>query len=476
MIAALLLLAAAPRLSGDPEAAPRLEAPLQAAVAATQSYGLWPGGPWEVRLHLDAEAFERATGAPPGRAAQWVGGVLHLRPWEQLRRRDLGAVLRHECVHRRLASAGLRRWEEEARCLHAETHVRPPAAWPPAPAPATQDRLDRALAAGTTRTQAWAYAALRAWIAGRPLPPPPVAPRTPETSLWHKEALGEERRAVVVTWPAERLPKTLRLDGQPLARVPHRLPSTEGLGPGVPRLKGRLELRPAAGGWSLAWRTDALTWVAAATAGELGEDSPFEARRALAAVLWTWLRAHPAGNHPDGSLCPLTHCAVVRGLPSESTRRAAAAAPPTPPGAVWFCASKGGVSLSPLQVWGRGGAGAAPVPSVPGDPWAAWTRTFTPAEVRLLKREVAPGPRPGQAGMRLGEGGPYPVEDLRLAAGRAFGWTRWPSNACQGESLPDGSLRLEGHGLGHNVGLCLATAREQAARGLTAEAILQAAF
>jgi peptidoglycan hydrolase-like amidase len=68
------------------------------------------------------------------------------------------------------------------------------------------------------------------------------------------------------------------------------------------------------------------------------------------------------------------------------------------------------------------------------------------------------------------------VEDLRLAAGRAFGWNAWPSDACAGEVDGEGNLRLEGHGLGHNVGLCLAAAKWRALRGDTAEAILKDAF
>jgi peptidoglycan hydrolase-like amidase len=37
-------------------------------------------------------------------------------------------------------------------------------------------------------------------------------------------------------------------------------------------------------------------------------------------------------------------------------------------------------------------------------------------------------------------------------------------------------LRLAGHGLGHNVGLCLATALHLARQGQDAEAILAGAF
>jgi len=462
-----------PAFAGDPEGAARLEEPLAAAGAATRDWGPWPEGRWTVHLHETGEAFERATGAPPARAAQWVGATLHLRPWPQLERRDLGALLRHELVHRRLAGLGLRRWEEEARCLAAETHAAPPGAWPTPPAPGIQAALDEALDRGTPARQAWAYRALRDWLAGRPVllrtPAPPPSP-------WKDEA---PPRQITVIWPPERLPRNLVVDGEPLRPGPPRV-WQEGatFGPGAPftRLEGRVRLEAVAQGWRLAWTAPESAWIAAAVDGELGPGAPQEARRALAAVLRAWLEAHPAGNHPDGSLCPLTHCAVVRGAPDPETREAVASAPRAEPGWVWFCASKGGASLAPRAVWGGGPESAPPSVPVPDDPWAAWTRTLTPAQVQALKRLVRPGLRPGQAGFHLGPSGPYPVEALRLAAGRAFGWTTWPSNACRAELQPDGSLRLEGHGLGHNVGLCLATAIHQARRGVAAEEILRQAF
>jgi hypothetical protein len=141
-----------------------------------------------------------------------------------------------------------------------------------------------------------------------------------------------------------------------------------------------------------------------------------------------------------------------------------------------FCGSKGGVSLSMRQVWGEGPDQAMQVPRVPEDRWVDWERTLDAAQVHLLKRELRPGLKPGQVGVRLGPSGPYAVEALRLAAGRAFGWTSWPSNACEVETLPGGGLRVRGHGWGHNAGLCLATASFRAKQGWKAEAILEEAF
>lgn len=452
---------------------------MQGAFAATEAYGPWPNSPWRIQLHLEAEAFERATGAPPAQAAVWQGDTLHLRPWDQLRRRDLGALLRHELVHRRLAAAGLRRWEEEARCLWAEGHTRPPTARP-RPAEGLQSRWDRALARGTTREQAWAYASLRAWLRGERLPEPPPAKR-PAEGGWRKEALALTE-TVVVRWPENRLPRTLVVDGRPLAwrrGALHRFEGAVRFGNGPLReLEGSVELRGTGAGWSLRWTIPAEAWVAAAAVGELQEDAPFEARRALAAVLRRWLDGHPRGHHGDGTLCPLTHCAVVRGPASAETRRAAATAPRLrlKPRACFFTGSTGGERLSPREAWGEPFDFAPAAEAVPGDRWATWTRTLSAAQVARLKVLVRPGLRPGQRGLRLGPSGPYAVESLRLAAGRTWGWTVWPSNAVAGEVGADGSLQLTGRGWGHNVGLDLALARHQAAAGMAAEEILRRAF
>jgi stage II sporulation protein D len=472
---------APPVIEGDPAAQQVIEDALRQAFAATTAYGAWPAGPWRVVIHPDVGAFERATdGAPTGRSGQWAGATLHLRPWEQLRRRDLGAVLRHELTHRRLRNAGLRRWMEEARCLWAEGHRRPPKMWPTEPPSERQARLDRALAGGTTREQAWAYRWLRAWLRGDLLPEPPSA-RAPGGDAWAKEAttLAE---TVTVVWPPERLRHGMNVNGHRLSHRSGRVWRFLGqvrFGGDFPvhTLAGRVVVRAEARGWRLAWTTSRIAWAAAATEGELGAEAPFEARRALAAVLSRWLegRRH---QHPGGALCPLTHCAVVRGSATADTLRAAAAAPALDLDPRWafFTGSAGGRPLSPREVWGVGPDGSGVVAEVPGDRWLAWERTLSAEQVGVLKRDVRPGLKAGQRGLRLGDSGPYAVEDLRLAAGRRFGWTTWPSNACEAEPQPDGSLRLHGRGWGHNVGLCLAAARFRASQGASAEQILAEAF
>lgn len=471
-----VLLAAQPMpgYEGDPEGAARLESWLESALRSTVAFGAWPEGAWSVRVHDEDATFERVTGAPTGRFACWVGPTLHLRPWPKLQRRDLGALLRHELAHRRLAAQDLPRWREEAICLWAEAHTRMPESWPTEPEEALQKRLDRALLAGTTASQRWAYAWLRAWLGGQPLPRPPGQPRT---DGWQPE------RRIKVLWPPERLPRTLLLNDRAYPWKPSAHFRFEGearFGPGMPvaRLEGLVELEASAVGWRMTWTTDPETWIAAATEGELGSEAPLEAKRALAAVLRVWLQGHPEGHHPDGSFCPLTHCAVIRGQPTPEGLEAAARTPEfaLAPERAFFTGSKGGISWSPREAWGGGSAIAGAAQVVPGDPWATWTRVLTAAQVRQLKASVRPGLLPGQRGLRLGVSGPYAVETLRLEAGSRFGWTAWPSNACEAELRPDGSLELRGRGWGHNVGLCLATALYRARGGAKAEEILEEAF
>ncbi|HJV38846.1 MAG TPA: hypothetical protein VJ528_08420 [Geothrix sp.] len=469
-----------PLIEGDGADHGALEEALRTAFASTVGFGPWPAGPWRVRIHPDAAAFEKATGAPPGRSGQWLGDTLHLRPWEQLRRRDLGVILRHELTHQRLRDARLRRWVEEARCLWAEGHAKPPKTWPAAPPAGVQARLDRALAAGATREQVWAYRWLRAWLRGGALPQPPG--RTGAAAeRWVKEApiLAE---TVTVVWPAERLRGPMVVNGHRLSHhlgKAWRFRGTVRFQPGFPVgiLRGTVRLRAERQGWRLAWTAPRAAWIAAATEGELGADSPYEARRALAAVLSRWLDGHPR-QHPGGVLCPLTHCAVVRGGAVLGTVQAAEAAPALDLDPHWafFTGSAGGHPLSPREVWGDGPAEVGAALEVPEDRWLAWERTLDATQVAALKRDVVLGLRPGQLGVKLGASGPFAVEALRLAAGRRYGWTAWPSNACEAETLPDGSLRLKGRGWGHNVGLCLSTARFRAAHGATAEQILAEAF
>lgn len=473
-----LLLAAqlTPGFQGQPEGATLLGSWLEGALRSTAAFGAWPEGPWSVHLHETDAGFELATGSPPGRFACWAGSTLHLRPWEKLQRRDLEALLRHEATHRRLWAQPLPRWQEEALCLWAEGHRHPPAPWPPTPEALLQQRLDRALAAGTTAAQRWAYAWLRAWLAGQPLPESPRE-LDPRPEAWQAD------QNVTVTWPPERLPRTLVINGRAYpwrASAQTVFNGEVRFGPGLPvsQLAGLVALQGTPKGWRMTWTTDSVTWIAAATEGELGSEAPFEAKRALAAVLRAWLAGHPEGHHPDGTFCPLTHCAVIRGQPSREGVRAVAEAPELDLALerAFFTGSKGGVSWSPLDAWGGGSPLAGPALVVPGDPWATWTRMLTAAQVRRLKASVPPGLRPGQRGIRIGPSGPYAVEAMRLEAGRQFGWTAWPSNACTGELRPDGSLALQGHGWGHNVGLCLATAIYRARAGARAEEILQEAF
>lgn len=179
-----------PILDGDVEAREGLGPWLESALRSTEAFGSWPTGPWRILLHGTDAAFEDATRSPGGRYALWIGSTLHLRPWLKLRRRDLGALLRHELTHRRLAGIGWPRWKEEAACLWAEGHTRLPDAWPQEPDRSLQSELDLALVQGSTIFQKWAYAWLRAWLEDRPLPRSPRGPKR-EALVWNAESSTE---------------------------------------------------------------------------------------------------------------------------------------------------------------------------------------------------------------------------------------------------------------------------------------------
>ncbi len=301
------------------------------------------------------------------------------------------------------------------------------------------------------------------------------------TGGWHKDAalLAD---AVTVRWPEARVPRTIIINGKPFAwsigAAPRRFEGAVRFSQGpVPQLQGEVDLVATSRGWSLRWTTDRAGWVAAATLGELGAGTPHEAQRAIAAVLDRWLD-DPRHRHHDGTLCPLTHCAVIRGPGGPAALRAAVSAPHIKLNSHWmfFTGSSGGERLSVRAVWGMHGPKATASRAVEGDRWAEWTRSLSSSQVAILKRAVAPGLRPGQAGLMLGPSGPYAVEALRIACGRHFGWTLWPSNAVEAELRADGSLLLKGHGWGHNVGLDLALALDEARQGMKAEDILKEAF
>jgi len=179
-----------PVIEGDVEAGNDLGPWLESALRSTEAFGSWPAGPWRILLHETDDTFERATRSPGGRHALWIGTTLHLRPWLKLQRRDLGALLRHELTHRRLASADWPRWKEEAICLWAESHTCLPDTWAQEPDRSLQTELDLALAQGDTAFQKWAYAWLRAWLGNRPLPRSPRGPKHEEL-IWNAEPSTE---------------------------------------------------------------------------------------------------------------------------------------------------------------------------------------------------------------------------------------------------------------------------------------------
>jgi stage II sporulation protein D len=254
--------------------------------------------------------------------------------------------------------------------------------------------------------------------------------------------------------------------------------------------------RPA-GGYSIA--TMPLdTYVARVLAGEAARNSPPAALEALAITVRTYALANRNRHRADGfDLCDQTHCQVLRAA-TPATERAAAATTAQvllyegSPASVYYHASCGGRTEVPSNVW----PGASDPPFLPsqdddacgGVP--AWDASIGERDLlRALKASGFRGDRLSDLRIvsrtasgrvaRLKADGLQPDQisgqDLRVALGRTLGWQYIKSAAFE-LKRESGAYRFSGHGSGHGVGLCVIGSVQLAARGRSADQILDKYF
>lgn len=230
------------------------------------------------------------------------------------------------------------------------------------------------------------------------------------------------------------------------------------------RFEGRLTLRPAGGEIRAVAVMDLETAVAAATAAETSAGWPSEALRTQATAARSYYAAGP--RHGDVDFCDTTHCQRLGA--SVGPRHPAARAAADTRGATLVFAGRVVRALFSRSCGGRTLAAseagldssAYPYPSVrcpicSADP-VVWTRRHpVKAAAELLRR-------------RGGEG-------ARLRFVRRLGWDALPSNAYVARTRGDHVL-FEGAGEGHGVGLCQRGVRGMAARGASADEILDHYF
>lgn len=208
----------------------------------------------------------------------------------------------------------------------------------------------------------------------------------------------------------------------------------------------------------------------------------------------TGLKRHErAGYH----LCDLAHCQVYRGR-AESSPEAEAAVKKTKEQVLliggivlkpaFFHASCGGHTSTGADVFGEDAAGSAVSDVENGAPRCkdadfAWRFEVERGELAkalgVPERGAALEPLKRDAGGRIMEvrsfGKRFTGQEFMSRMGRAFGWRSVRSMKFN-TTESDTTLRLEGTGTGHGVGLCQLGAKALAERGVDAKGILQRYF
>ncbi len=236
------------------------------------------------------------------------------------------------------------------------------------------------------------------------------------------------------------------------------------------------------------------TYVARVVAGEAFRSSAPAALEALAIAVRTFAVANLGRHRSEGfDLCDQTHCQVVReaNAATERAARDTAGLLLRSGGAlasIYYTASCGGRTERPSAVWP--GADDPPYLTVMDDDACegapAWSaeldaddlfRAFRAAGFRgrrLVDMRVVARTASGRVARLQLEGlEPSAIsgQDLRVAVGRAIGWQHIKSTAFDLRRRGD-TYRLDGHGSGHGVGLCVIGSARLAERGRSAAEIL----
>ena len=243
---------------------------------------------------------------------------------------------------------------------------------------------------------------------------------------------------------------------------------------------------------------DLDTYIAQVLAGEGQPRAEDGAQQALAITARTFALANRNRHRSEGfDLCDTTHCQVVKPA-TAITRRAAAVTSGRvllhqgQPAFVFYSAWCGGKSELASQVW-PGAIDYAYEPALHDDAcedepgWesevradvieralrTAGLRGSRLRNLRVLSRNTS------DRIARIGVEGFTPSEmsgnDFRMAVGRIAGWQSIKSTSFDIDRTSTG-YRFKGRGFGHGVGLCVIGAGRRAAKGATADQILNFYF
>lgn len=218
-----------------------------------------------------------------------------------------------------------------------------------------------------------------------------------------------------------------------------------------------------------------------------------EALRAMAIAARTFAVKNRGRHSAQGfDYCDTTHCQDLRF--AEPPRAIAQAVEDTEAELVWFEGRPaevfyhqhcGGVTASAKAVWG---AAAAPYLISQTDDACiarkrgAWSTRLSKSDAAralglssLDALRVAAREHSGRANFLQTASARIEASDFRFLLSRAFGWSTVPSTLFQLTDEGD-TLRLQGYGSGHGVGMCQTGAEARAERGATARQILSFYF
>jgi stage II sporulation protein D len=226
---------------------------------------------------------------------------------------------------------------------------------------------------------------------------------------------------------------------------------------------GRLTIQGRNGELMAVVAMDRETAVASIVAAEMVESAPMEALKAQAVATRSFLAA--GRRHIDFDFCDTTHCQFLKSPPALTSRVASAVQATRglviafrgKPLAAMYSSRCGGQTRSLRDV------GLQDASSAPGEAYPYYAVPCQWCQQHPFTWQS-----------RIGSSGHAPQpgnEGKRIAQARQWGWSAIPGSDFA--ATADGAgWRLEGHSLGHGVGMCQSGAAGMAASGVSFREIL----
>lgn len=225
------------------------------------------------------------------------------------------------------------------------------------------------------------------------------------------------------------------------------------------RYAGKLEIRPDARELIIVVAMPMETAVASVVAAESPAHAPMEALKAQAVATRSFFMAGK-GRHHSFDFCDTTHCQFLRAPPGPATAAFQAAAATR--GLVLVYKDEVFAAMYSASCGGRTHTLAELGIPDHGYPYFAVTcnycRRHPEKWVTQLKIEDAAALAP--------------TESARLKLARKLGWKSVPGNSYSSHA-ENGSVVLEGVGVGHGIGLCQRGGADMARHGASFQEILQ---